>query len=137
MRIIRVRRGFTTNSSGANEYLEVPPDIPVEPDDADEEDEADAGPANATGDAAASAVIKGVFVPSPPPPGDTSGDGGVASVTAPDGGVPGPAHSPVSGNVLVLLLVLVGVATLFAVERAIRFARRRLRGGRPGGGDGA
>jgi hypothetical protein len=140
MRIIRVRRGFTTNSSGANEYLETPPDIPQEPADAYEADGADAAPAKAAGDAAASAVIKGVFVPSPPAR-ERSGDAGVESVAAqPDGGVPGAAPSPVSGNVLVLLLVLVGVAALFAVERAIRFARQRVGGRRrvnSGGGDGA
>lgn len=136
MRIIRVRRGFTTNSSGANEYLETPPDIPQESADAYEADGADAAPTAAGGDAAASAVIKGVFVPSPPastaPP--ASSDAGVASVAVqPDGVAPAAASSPVSSNVFVLLLVLVGVAALFAVERTIRALRRRLRGAGRGG----
>jgi hypothetical protein len=133
MKIIRVRRGFTTNSSGANEYLEVPPDIPQEP---AEPAEPDAAPAKVATDAAPAPAP--VATDAAPARRDAARDGGVATVAArqPDTAPPSGTGTPTSGNVLMLVLVLVGVIVLFATERVIRSARRRLAMRRPAGPSG-
>lgn len=126
MKILRVRRGFTTNSSGANEYVESPSTETAVP------------LANQPG---------GVAAPTPaqPAPAAKPANPALAKTAAPgappasptDQGMTGAATGqPLScreactgsttiGNAFILLTFIFCVLLLFAVERVIRVVRRR------------
>lgn len=102
MRILRVRRGFTTNSSGANEYLSPSKGR-------------DWGPRGRPKDAGA---------PAPAYPYPMNLDGG-ASVRQPSPVTPSQGSS--SGAYVIGLLALLALL-LFVVERVVGGVRRRRKG---------
>ena len=105
MRIIRVRRGFTTNSSGANEYLPsaaqgpTPEYLPL--------------PTSRNG----VCVVYGSHPNSSPTH---------AQRTHTSAG-PVPGRSATQGNALTIGVVIGAVALLFAAERVVRFVIRKMR----------
>jgi hypothetical protein len=133
MRIIRVRRGFTTNSSSANDYLS-PPEapapavqyIPVGP--------IVVAPAIAP-DAAASGIPTDAGTGPAPAAASRAApaDAGIPAVAAtePDAGRPVASTGPTGGsilllNVVILLVFLGGLVGLFGSSRIVRYVRQRL-----------
>lgn len=142
MKIIRVRRGFSTNCSGANEFFPPEQQILAPP-------SSDAGPDG-------SAFSRWVTPPNTkvvnrwvtmmpdgaPPPmlrealrkSRARAAAESATTSEPtDAGAAQPAQTrTATSNSVVILLVVLGVLALFGVERLTRVLWRRLRGGSDG-----
>jgi Tfp pilus assembly protein FimV len=110
MKILRILRGFTTNSSGANEYLPSARAPSVKEPVAEAGAEADASSTSPAPDAG----ITGTAA-QPPGPRDSTGS------------------SPM-GNASVLMYLMICVLLLFSVGPVIRYVRRRLKNGGGKGG---
>ena len=148
MKILRVRKGFTTNSSGDNEFFPpAPPPTPIwrTGDASPDGGRTDAGP----GDAAP--VHRHDAAPDAQPrdgvphehhdaaPEASPGDAGqpAATTTQPDASPAPPANSGAwPGGASAVGWIVLGVAGLFVAERAIRSLLRRLKKPPPPGEDG-
>jgi hypothetical protein len=108
MKILRILRGFTTNSSGANEYITTGRPPSVKESVAEAGAEADASSTSPAPDAAVTGAAA-----QQPGPGTSTGTGTV-------------------GNASVLMYMILGVLLLFSVTPLVRFIRRKLKGGKGG-----
>lgn len=125
MKILRVRRGFTTNSSGDNEYISPTPPPPSPSKTArDASSSADAGTADArSADASPEAAVRDAEADA------EQVDAEVASVgvrLSPDTS-PAPSGTGSYGSALTLIWVVVGVLVMFVSERVLRLVWRRSR----------
>lgn len=107
MKIRRVRRGYTTNSSAYTEWLPPPQN----------------GPAPGPGGQAAQGggATQGARPGTPPPP----AAGTTTTVPAPTVPSAAPPPSPATGNSLVLAGLALALAGVFVTERIVRRLRRR------------
>lgn len=127
MKILRVRRGFTTNSSGDNEYISPTPPPPAPSKTARDASTADARSADArSGDAGADAEVREAEVDAEHV---QRADAEIASVEVrltPDAS-PAPTGMGSHGSALTLIWVVVGVVVMFVAERILRLVWRRSR----------
>jgi hypothetical protein len=109
MKILRVRRGFTTNSSAYTEWLPPP------------------GGASANGGqgAAGTTASAGADPAMSPPAGATPGIVVPAPTTSPAQVFQPPSHA--GGNAMAIVGIAGALATVFVAERVIRQALRRRR----------
>jgi len=103
MKILRIRRGYTTNSSAYTEWLPPPPETPAAGQSAQ-----GAAPAATPATPAASAAGTGPAVP--------------AATVQPVSSQPA---SPLGGNALVIGGLAGALVVVFAIERLIRRLRRK------------
>jgi hypothetical protein len=117
MKVIRLRRGFSTNCSGTNEFF--PGGWSLPPPSLNPDQQQDAGPR---------IVFRWVL---PQVTSRWSGpDAGAVSAPAsqPDAGATTAPTSTTTTNGLVIAAVVFGVAVLVGVERLVRALRRRRKG---------
>jgi|UPI000731EF95 hypothetical protein len=102
MKILRLRRGYTTNSSAYTEWLPPPPQAPA------------AGQTQAAPGAPATAALPTPGTPATP----------AVAAPAPHG-VSAPPPSPAAGNSLVIGGLVAALVAVFVGERVLRRRKRR------------
>jgi pyruvate/2-oxoglutarate dehydrogenase complex dihydrolipoamide acyltransferase (E2) component len=114
MKILRIRRGYTTNSSAYTEWLPPPPGTAA---------------SGQTGQGGATGTTTGAAPAGPAPA--SAGTPAAASPTVPAPGaqsVGAQSASPLAGNALIVAGLVAAVVAVFGIERLLRRLRRNSAG---------